>query len=80
MKRNLIAAVTLLAPIAALAQNQPASTDSLNPGPADPALRVVRNMLLTLVDASLRSADSSEPLREIPAARKTRPDRKRPKH
>src|SRR5437870_10959608 len=25
----------------ALAQNQPASTDSLNPGPADPALRVV---------------------------------------
>jgi DNA-binding transcriptional LysR family regulator len=45
--------------------------------PDDPALRVVRNMLLTLVDASVGGGDGSGPPREIAPARRTGPDRKR---
>jgi hypothetical protein len=47
--------------------------------PDDPALRAVRNMLLTLVDGSVGGEESSEPLPEIPRARES-PDRDRPKH
>jgi DNA-binding transcriptional LysR family regulator len=45
--------------------------------PDDPALRVVRNMLLTLVDGSVGGEDG-EPLPEIPAERES-PDRNRRK-
>ena len=47
--------------------------------PDDPALRVVRDMLLTLVDGSVGGEDSSEPVPEIPRERGN-PDRGRPKH
>jgi DNA-binding transcriptional LysR family regulator len=47
--------------------------------PDDPALRAVRNVLLTLVDGSVAGEESSESRPEIPRAR-ANPERNRPKH